>query len=77
MKPIAELRRTGSKLGREGMSLLAQEFLADYDGSYKGIIELAGKLSLIVKMTTCDEYWNEQAERGIHKAEIRIEAEAD
>ena len=34
-KPISELRLVGDKIGREGMSLMAQKFIAEYDGSYR------------------------------------------
>lgn len=64
---IARLRKVGSNIGREGMSLLAQGYINDYDGSYKGVMELCGKLSVIAKMSTCDQYWNEQVCRGENK----------
>ena len=75
MKPIAELRLVGEKIGREGMSLMAQEFITEYDGSYKSVMELCGKLSVLAKMSTCDDYWAEQVHRGIEKAEFRVEKE--
>lgn len=71
---IAKLREYGSELGREGMAKLAQEFLSQYDGSYKGVMELCGKLAQVGKMATCDEYWNEQVVRGEHKALFAIES---
>ncbi len=77
-KPIAELRLVGDKIGREGMAKMAQGFIEEYarDGySYKGVMELCGKLSLMAKMATCDDYWYEQVERGISRAEFRIEQE--
>ena len=74
-KPIAELRLVGDKIGREGMAMMAQEFLGVYDGSYKGVMELCGKLSVIAKMATCDDYWDEQVARGIKRAEFRVEQE--
>ena len=70
---ISELRRVGEMLGREGVSKLAQQFLDEYDGSYKGVMELSGKLSVIAKMSTFDEYWREQSRRGEFKAECKIE----
>lgn len=70
---IAELRKWGDKVGREGMSLEAQKAISDYDGSYKGVMELCGKLSLIAKAATCDEYWEEQVNRGARKQEFEIE----
>lgn len=71
--PIKELRAIGDKIGREGMSEVAQQFIEEYDGSYKGVMELCGKLSVIAKMATCDEYWDEQVNRGISRAETTIE----
>ena len=74
-KPIAELRLVGDKIGREGMALMAREFIEQSEGSYKDMMELCGKLSVIAKMATCDDYWEEQVSRGIQRAEIRVERE--
>ncbi len=73
MIKIKELREVGDKLGREGMSQMAQEFISEYDGSYKGAMKLCGQLSLIAKMATCDCYWEEQVDKGIFNAERKIE----
>lgn len=70
---IAELREVGDILNREGMSKAAIEAVENFDGSYKGVMELCGRLSVISKMATCDEYWNEQVWRGTHKQEIEAE----
>tara|TARA_R110000850_G_scaffold269444_1_gene401624 strand:- start:57 stop:293 length:237 start_codon:yes stop_codon:yes gene_type:complete len=70
---IKELRVVGDAIGREGMAKMAQEFIKECRGSYKETMELCGKLSLIAKMATCDDYWNEQVNRGISKAEFKIE----
>tara|TARA_R110000850_G_scaffold261265_1_gene389303 strand:+ start:49 stop:312 length:264 start_codon:yes stop_codon:yes gene_type:complete len=75
MKPISELRSVGQKIGREGMSLMAQEFIAQYDGSYKGVMKLCGQLSIIGKMASCDDYWSEQVFKGTHSGESRVERE--
>jgi hypothetical protein len=75
MKPIAELRLVGEKLGREGMALMAREFIEQSEGSYKDIMELCGKLSVMARMATCDDYWEGQVSRGIQRAEIRVERE--
>ena len=71
--PIKELRVVGDKIGRVGMARMAQEFVDTYDGSYKGVMELCGKLSIVAKMATCDSYWDEQVHRGIYKAEFIVE----
>ncbi len=63
-----KLSEVGRKIGREGMSKLAIEHIDECDGSYKAVMELCGKLSVIAKMSTCDEYWLEQVNRGRHKA---------
>ena len=75
MKPIAELRLVGEKIGREGMSKMAQSFIDGYDGSYKGAMKLCGELSVIAKMATCDDYWDEQVHKGVDSAERQVERE--
>jgi len=72
--PIKQLRATGETLGRAGMAEMALTFMSECDGSYKATMELCGKLSLIAKMATCDDYWHEQVERGVSRAEFKIEA---
>ncbi len=70
---IAELRRYGAHLGREGLSIEAQKAISGYDGSYKGAMELCGKLSVLAKAATFDEYWEEQVYRGVRRQEFEIE----
>jgi hypothetical protein len=72
-KPIKEFRLAGQICGRVGMAEMAKGFISECDGSYKGIMELCGRLSVVAKMATCDDYWNEQVSRGIEKAEFKIE----
>ncbi len=72
-KPISELRLVGDKIGREGMSLMAQKFIAEYDGSYKGVMKLCGQLSIVAKMATCDDYWEEKVHDGIRDAVFIVE----
>lgn len=75
MIPIKELRAAGDNLGREGMSLMAQEFIAEYvehGSTCKGAMILAGKLSLLAKCATCDDYWEEQVNKGVYAAEFKI-----
>ena len=71
MIKIEKLRKVGSKLGRVGMSDLASEFINECDGSAKSVMELCGKLSIIAKMSTCDDYWHEQVIEGLYKAECK------
>ena len=70
---IAELRKCGEIINRQGMSEMAINAVNEFDGSYKGAMELCGKLSVIAKMSSCDDYWNEQVNRGILKQEFEIE----
>jgi len=73
MIKIKELREVGDKLGREGMSQMAQKFISEYNGSYRGAMKLCGELSVIAKMATCDDYWEEQVNKGVFNAECKIE----
>ncbi len=70
---IADLRRVGDHLYRDGMAEMAIKEVDNFDGSYKGVMELCGKLSVIAKMATCDYYWNEQVCRGYDKQEFEVE----
>lgn len=72
---IAELRKYGEKVGREGLSIEAQKAINEYDGSYSGVMALCGKLSVLAKSATYDSYWQEQVEKGIRKQEFEIEKE--
>lgn len=64
---ISDLRKIGSELGRVGMSEMALDCVKSFDGSYKGVMKLCGELSVIAKMSTCDQYWEEQVLRGKYK----------
>jgi hypothetical protein len=75
MMKIAELRKYGAKVNREGMSQAAIDAINAWDGSYKGAMQLCGQLSLIAKAATCDDYWSEQVEKGKDLMEIKIERE--
>ena len=70
---ISYLRKYGEKLGREGLSLEAQKAISEYDGSYKGVMALCGRLSLLAKAATYDEYWEEQVDKGTRHQELEIE----
>lgn len=70
---ISELRKAGDILYRDGMAEMAIHEITQFDGSYKGVMELCGKLSVIAKMATCDEYWNEQVNRGADRQEFEVE----
>lgn len=64
---IAKLRELGDTLGREGVSLQVIAAIKGWDGSYKGAMELCGKLTLWADVATFDDYWQEQVQRGIEK----------
>lgn len=70
---IAKLREAGSILYRDGLAEMAMHEVSQFDGSYKGAMELCGKLSVIAKMATFDGYWEEQVNRGILKQEFEAE----
>lgn len=70
---ISKLRDAGDILGRQGMSELVFEYVKSFDGSYKGAMKLAGKLSVIAKMATCDEYWAEKVSIGERSATAKAE----
>jgi len=72
---IADLRKWGDKIGRANMAESVQEAISEYDGSYKGAMELCGKLSVIAKASTFDDYWHEQVGRGEIKQKSKIEME--
>jgi hypothetical protein len=66
---IATLRKLGDKIGRAGVSEMAIEMVGECDCSYKGIMKLCGQLSVIAKVATFDEYWNEKTMGGVYSAE--------
>lgn len=65
---IAKCRELGESLGREGVSLEVIKAVDEFDGSYKGAMELCGKLAFWADVSTFDDYWQEQAQRGMNKA---------
>lgn len=61
------MRKWGGLVGRDGMSLAAIKAVDEFDGSYKGAMELAGKMKAIAQAAGCDEYWGEKVGRGYQK----------
>jgi hypothetical protein len=61
------LRAWGKCVGRDGMSRAAIAAVNDFDGSYKGAMELAGKMKAISQAAACDDYWSEKVDTGYHK----------
>jgi hypothetical protein len=68
---IKKLRELGSDLGRQGVTEEVQKCISEYDGSYKGAMELCGKLFVMAEMSTFDDYWQEQVQRGVYKQTSR------
>tara|TARA_R110000796_G_scaffold214800_1_gene330777 strand:- start:33655 stop:33915 length:261 start_codon:yes stop_codon:yes gene_type:complete len=64
---IAKIRELGNSIGREGVSLHVIAAIEGWDGSYKGAMELCGKLTLWADASTFDDYWQEQVQRGLEK----------
>lgn len=70
---IKELRNLANSIGREGLSLSVIEMVDQFDGSYKGAIELCGKLSVIAKACSFDSYWHEKVLKGERESEHLLE----
>lgn len=67
-----DLKRSGAKLGREGLSNRVIELVAAFDGSYKGAMVLAGRLKAIAQAAKCDGYWTEKVDDGYHKERVHL-----
>ena len=66
-----ELKKLGKELGRAGLSELTIEAVAEFDGSYKGAMLLAGRLKAIALAANYDEYWKEKVAKGFyHQVDI-------
>lgn len=66
LKDAKEMRSHGKRLGREHLALFAQKCVSDYleDPSYKGVLQLAGKLKAVCQAAKYDSYWDEQVWKG-------------
>jgi hypothetical protein len=64
---VKNAREVGQILGRAGISEQAIKAVAEFDGSYKGAMELCGKLVVLADCATFDDYWSEQVDRGTYK----------
>lgn len=67
LKQANELKRAGAILGREGLSKAAIEAVADFDGSYKGAMVLAGRLKAVAQAAKADGYWSEKVDDGYQR----------
>jgi hypothetical protein len=70
---IAKARKLGEKLGRAGVSFNVTKAIREFDGTHKGAMELCGKLTLWADVSTFDDYWQEQVQRGLSKEEAKAE----
>jgi hypothetical protein len=69
-----EMQKWGKDVGRDGMSEAVIQAVKEFDGeSYKGAMELAGRLKAIAQAAGCDDYWSEKVGRGYHKELSRAE----
>lgn len=62
-----DMQKWGKAVGREGMSEEVIAAVAEFDGSYKGAMVLAGKMKAIAQAARCDDYWSEQVSKGYHR----------
>jgi hypothetical protein len=62
-----KLKQAGAVLGREGLSKAVIEAVADFDGSYKGAMVLAGRLKAVAQAAKADGYWSEKVEDGYNR----------
>jgi hypothetical protein len=68
------LKAAGERLGREGLSKRVLALVADFDGSYKGAMILAGRMKAIAQAASSDGYWTEKVDDGFHKERIALTA---
>lgn len=47
IKDVRKMREEGRRLGRAGLSQRVIDLVGEFDGSYKGAMELAGRLRVI------------------------------
>lgn len=65
IQDVNEAKRLGQALGRAGLSEAVIAAVGQWDGqSYKGAMELAGKLKVIAAAARCDDYWTEKVGKG-------------
>ena len=66
---IYKARELAKKLKRAGVSEQVIKAINEFDGSYKGAMELCGKLVFWADASTFDDYWQEQVQKGLNKEE--------
>lgn len=66
---LPEIKKAGKILGRQGISERVIALVNRFDGSYKGAVELIGRLAVLEKACRFDVYWDEKAFLGSVKEE--------
>ena len=64
IRTYRKLRAQGARLGRAGLSQRVIRLVAEFDGSYKGAMDLAGRLQAIAHAASFDSYWSEKVNHG-------------
>lgn len=64
IRTYTKLRAEGERLGRAGLSQRVIALVAEFDGSYKGAMVLAGRLQAIAQAAKHDDYWGEKVNHG-------------
>lgn len=67
MKWSRDLKKSGAALGRAGLSEAVIAAVAEFDGSYKGAMVLAGRLKAVSQAASFDGYWSEKVGDGFQK----------
>lgn len=71
-KNALKAKAAGSRLGRKGMARAVIQAVAEFDGSYKGAMNLVGRLKAIAQAAKADRYWTEKVDDGYHAELHRI-----
>lgn len=66
---LHDIKKAGKILGRQGISERVISLVNRFDGSYKGAVDLIGRLSVLEQACRFDVYWEEKAFLGSVKEE--------
>lgn len=64
---IHKARELATTLKRGGVSEQVIKAVKEFDGSYKGAMQLCGKLVFWADASTFDDYWQEQVQKGLQE----------
>lgn len=64
IRDFRRMREQGERLGRAGLSQRVVDLIAEFDGTHKGAMRLAGRMRVIAAAAGYDEYWREQVGCG-------------